>query len=42
MVKNVANKVLPVDVKNLQKLGIDKISLVKGQGKFIVVLVESL
>jgi len=35
MVKTVANKVLPVDVKNLQKLGIDEISLVKGQGKFI-------
>ena len=40
MVKTVANKVLPVDVKNLQKLGIDEISLVKGQGKFIVVLVD--
>lgn len=40
MVKTVANKILPVDVKNLQKLGIDEISLVKGQGKFIVVLVD--
>jgi transposase len=40
MVKTVANKVLPVDVKKLQKLGIDEISLVKGQGKFIVVLVD--
>ena len=40
MVKSVANKVLPVDVKKLQKLGIDEISLVKGQGKFIVVLVD--
>lgn len=40
MVKNVANKILPVDVKKLQKLGIDEISLVKGQGKFIVVLVD--
>ena len=39
-VKTVANKVLPVDVKKLQKLGIDEISLVKGQGKFIVVLVD--
>jgi len=40
MVKSVANKVLPVDVKKLQKLGIDEISLVKAQGKFIVVLVD--
>ena len=40
MVKTVANKVLPVDVKKLQKLGIEEISLVKGQGKFIVVLVD--
>ena len=39
-VKTVANKVLPVDVKKLQKLGRDEISLVKGQGKFIVVLVD--
>ena len=40
MVKNVANQILPIDVKYLQKLGIDEISLVKGQGKFIVVLVD--
>ena len=40
MVKNVANKILPIDVKNLHKLGIDEISLVKEQGKFIVVLVD--
>ena len=40
MVKTVANQILPVDVKYLQKLGIDEISLVKGQGKFIVVLVD--
>jgi transposase len=40
MVKAVANKILPIDVKNLQKLGIDEIILVKGQGKFIVVLVD--
>src|SRR4028118_1094776 len=39
-VKAVANKILPVDVKKLHKLGIDEISLVKGQGKFIVVLVD--
>ncbi len=35
MVKTVANQILPVDVKYLHKLGIDEISLVKGQGKFI-------
>jgi transposase len=40
MVKAVANKILPVDVKNLHRLGIDEISLVKGQEKFIVVLVD--
>ena len=40
MVKILANKVLPVDVKKLQKLGIGEISLVKRQGKFIVVLVD--
>jgi transposase len=40
MVKNVANKVLPIDGKKLQNLGRDEISLVKGQGKFIVVLVD--
>ena len=40
MVKNVANQILPVDVKYLHKLGINKISLVKRQGKFIVVLVD--
>ena len=40
MVKTVANKILPVDVKKLQKLGIDEISLVKGKVKFIVVLVD--
>jgi transposase len=28
------------EVKSLKKLGIDEISLVKGQGKFIVVLVD--
>jgi transposase len=40
MVEAVANKILPVDVKNLHQLGIDEISLVKRQGKFIVVLVD--
>ena len=40
MVKTVANQILPIDVKYLQKLGRDEISLVKRQGKFIVVLVD--
>jgi transposase len=40
MVKSVAKRILPINVKNLSKLGIDEISLVKGQGKFIVVLVD--
>ena len=40
MVRAVAEKILPIDVEKLCKLGIDEISLVKGQGKFIVVLVD--
>ena len=40
MVITVAEKILPIDVGNLKELGIDEISLVKGQGKFIVVLVD--
>jgi transposase len=40
MVKTAAEKFMFVDVKNLYSLGIDEISLVKGQGKFIVVLVD--
>ena len=32
--------IYPLDLSNLQRLGIDEISLVKGQGKFIVVLVD--
>jgi len=40
MVKAVANKILPVDVKKLHKLGRNEISLVKKPGKFIVVLVD--
>ena len=40
MVKSVAEKILPIDVKKLIRLGIDEISLAKGQGKFIVVLVD--
>jgi transposase len=30
MVKNVASRIKPIDVKNLKRLGIDEISLVKG------------
>ena len=40
MVESVAEKNLPIDVENLTRLGIDEISLAKGQGKFIVVLVD--
>lgn len=40
MVRSIARKILPVNVSNLKRLGIDEISLVKGQGKFIVVLVD--
>jgi transposase len=40
MVVAVAQKIIPIDVKKLKILGIDEISLVKGQGKFIVVLVD--
>ena len=40
MIEDVAQKLLPIDLSNLRRLGIDEISLVKGQGKFIVVLVD--
>ena len=40
MVKSVAKRILPINVEKLSNLGIDEISLVKGQGKFIVVLVD--
>jgi transposase len=40
MLEDVAKNVLPVNLNNLRRLGIDEISLVKGQGKFIVVLVD--
>jgi transposase len=40
MLMYVAAKILPINLKSLDKLGIDEISLVKGQGKFIVVLVD--
>ena len=40
MVITVCEKILPINTDSLRKLGIDEISLVKGQGKFIVVLVD--
>ena len=40
MVESVAEKTLPFDVENLTRLGINEISLAKGSGKFIVVLVD--
>ncbi len=40
MLKTIANKIIPINVDKLRRLGIDEISLVKGQGKFIVVLVD--
>ena len=40
MVMTVSEKVIPIHTENLRRLGRDEISLVKGQGKFIVVLVN--
>jgi len=40
MIEDVAKNVMLIDVTCLRRLGIDEISLVKGQGKFIVVLVD--
>lgn len=40
MVRYVSQEIMPINVAQLRKLGIDEISLVKGQGKFIVVLVD--
>lgn len=40
MVRGVPAQILPIDVSNLKKSGRDEISLVKGQGKIIVVLVN--
>jgi transposase len=40
MINHVAKKILPLNLSSLKRLGIDEISLVKGQGKFIVVLVD--
>ena len=40
MINQISQTILPISLKNLKRLGIDEISLVKGQGKFIVVLVD--
>jgi transposase len=40
MVMAAAKSVMKVELTQLCRLGIDEISLVKGQGKFIVVLVD--
>ncbi len=40
MVMFIAESIMPIHVDQLKRLGIDEISLVKGQGKFIVVLVD--
>ena len=40
MLEQVATQILPINLKELKRLGIDEISLVKGQGEFIVVLVD--
>ncbi len=40
MIDKMSKKILPISLKNLKRLGIDEISLVKGQGKFIIVLVD--
>lgn len=40
MVMFIAESIRPIHVEQLKRLGIDEISLVKRQGKFIVVLVD--
>ena len=40
MINQISQKILPINLNTLKRLGIDEISLVKGQGKFIVVLVD--
>jgi transposase len=40
MIEQMSQKILPISLKDLKRLGIDEISLVKGQGKFIIVLVD--
>ena len=40
MINQISQKNLPIHLNSLKRLGIDELSLVKGQGKFIVVLVD--
>jgi transposase len=40
MINQVSREIFPISLKNLKRLGIDEITLVKGQGKFIIVLVD--
>jgi transposase len=40
MINQISQEILPINLKNLKRLGIDEITLVKEQGKFIVVLVD--
>jgi transposase len=40
MINQVAESLLLLKIESLKRLGIDEISLVKGQGKFIIVLVD--
>ncbi len=40
MINQISQIIFPINIKNLKRLGIDEISLVKGQGKFIIVLVD--
>ena len=40
MINQISKIIFPINIKNLKRLGIDEISLVKGQGKFIIVLVD--
>ena len=40
MINQVSQEIFPINLKNLKRLGIDEITLVKGQGRFIIVLVD--
>ncbi|MGK7953668.1 MAG: helix-turn-helix domain-containing protein [Crocosphaera sp.] len=40
MINQISQIILPIKINNLKRLGIDEISLVKGQSKFIIVLVD--
>lgn len=40
MINQISREILPIDLEELKRLGIDEITLVKGQGKFIIVLVD--